>query len=93
MNLNTILQDGQETLLLVRGSDLREFADSLLSNRPNPVNQGPEKPITQDEAVKLMGKSRQAFFNWRKKGLINAYTINGRIYYKESELLSAMQKV
>ena len=52
-----------------------------------------EKPLTQAEACEFLGKSRASLINWRKKGLIQAYRINGRIFYKASELLACMQKV
>ncbi|MBN1118233.1 MAG: hypothetical protein JXA77_13575 [Bacteroidales bacterium] len=29
---------------------------------------------------------------WRKKGIIRSYRLGGRIYYKPSELLSALKK-
>ena len=63
-----------------------------------PVKQIPagtkiEQPISQSEAVEFLGKSRQTIINWRKKGIINAYHLGGRIYFKPSELLSALQKL
>ena len=63
-----------------------------------PVKQIPagtkvEQPITQSEAAEFLGKSRATLINWRKKGAITAYHIEGRIYYKPSELLSALQKL
>lgn len=63
-----------------------------------PVKQIPagtkiEQPISQAEAVEFLGKSRQTLISWRKKGLITAYHLGGRIFYKPSELLSALQKL
>ena len=52
-----------------------------------------EPPISQSEAVVFLGKSRATLINWRKKGVITAYHLGGRIYYKRSELLSALQKL
>lgn len=63
-----------------------------------PVKQIPagtkvEQPITQAEAAEFLGKSRVTLISWRKKGLIQAYRINGRVYYKPSELSGALQKL
>ena len=52
-----------------------------------------EQPITTTEAVEFLGKSRQTLISWRKKGVITAYRLGGRVYYKPSELLSALQKL
>lgn len=63
-----------------------------------PVKQIPagskvEQPISQAEASEFLGKSRATLISWRKKGVITAYHLGGRIYYKPSELLEALQKL
>ena len=58
-----------------------------------PVGTKVEQPISQAEAVEFLGKSRQTLINWRRKGVITAYNLGGRIYYKPSELLAALQKL
>lgn len=92
MKIHELLQSTEDTLLIVRSRDLKEFADKLLANKESPSNPEQEKPLSQSEAIKFLGKTRQTFVNWRKKGLVNAYTINGKLYYKKSELLDALQK-
>lgn len=84
------------TLLLVKAEDLEQFAEKLAFNiiagqpKPQPARPLTEKPISQPEAVKFLGKSRQTLIAWRKKGLIKAYQLGGRIYYKPSELVAAL---
>lgn len=51
-----------------------------------------EPPITEKEAEKFLNKSRQTLRMWRYAGIIKGYRINGRIYYKKSELLAALQE-
>lgn len=51
-----------------------------------------EKPISQEEAVKWLGKSRQTLIAWRKKGVINAHVLGGRVYFLKSELLKALKE-
>lgn len=84
------------TILLVKASDLRQFGETLAADilagqpKPQPARPLNEKPISQPEAVKFLGKSRQTLIAWRKKGLIKAYQLGGRIYYKPSELVAAL---
>jgi Helix-turn-helix domain len=52
-----------------------------------------EQPISQPDAVKFLGKSRQTLTAWRKKGIIKAHTLGGRVYFLKSELLQALKSV
>lgn len=92
----TELQNG--TLLICKKEDLKEFAESLmnkiLESKPEPPEaKETESPISQTEAVVFLGKSRQTFHSWRKKGVIKAHILGGRVYFFKSELLAAMGKV
>ena len=68
--------------------------DVLQSEKPQAaqeLNNEIEQPISQPEAVKFLGKSRQTLISWRKKGIITAHILGGRVYYIKSELLEAMK--
>lgn len=94
MNISEL---NQNTILLLNASDLETFAEKLASEilagqpAPQPSRPQTEKPISQPEAVRFLGKSRQTLISWRKKGLIKAYQLGGRIYYKPSELVAALE--
>ena len=97
MEITELLQN-ESALLVVRASDLQAFADSitakLLTGQPvKPVKQETEKPFSQSEAIQFLGKSRQTLIKWRKRGIIQSYKLGGRIYYKPSELVSALEKI
>jgi hypothetical protein len=94
MGIADILQNDQNTLLVIRSGDLAEYSEYLI-HKASQQQEKPtdDHPISQTEAVKQWGKTRQTFVNWRKKGLITAYTVNGRIFYKPSELIAALKKV
>ena len=88
----------EHSLLIVKPADFRLFAEVLahkiLMGQPKPLlPPDEERPLPQNEATKFLGKSRQTLASWRRKGIIKAYRIGGRIYYKPSELVAALQKL
>ena len=98
MEINNVLQSSENALYVIRRNDLIEFATTyaeriLAGQIKTPAKQEAEKPLSQSETVVFLGKSRQTLIKWRKKGYINAYRISGRIYYKPSELVSALEKL
>ncbi len=68
--------------------------EALSNEKPIPVqiDQIIEQPISQPEAIKFLGKSRQTLISWRRKGIIHAHTLGGRVYYLRSELLEAVKR-
>ena len=98
MEITELLQN-ESTLLLIKAEDLQAFADRITSkflpgqSDKSANKKETEQPISQTEAVQFLGKSRQTLIKWRKKGFITAYHLGGRIYYKPSELLSALEKL
>ena len=88
----------ERTLYILQTEDIKMLADwvakTVLAGQGKPAAAAiDDKPITQDEATKYLGKSRQTLTSWRRKGIIVAYRIGGRIYYKPSELISALEKL
>lgn len=98
MELNQFLQNSENSLVIASREDLITFASAVANNvlkgQPNPPPPKPsaEQPISQSEAVKFLGKSRQTLITWRKKGFIKAYRLGGRVYYKPSELLASLKE-
>ncbi len=48
--------------------------------------------LTRKEAANLLRVTLPTLHHWSKTGIIQAYYLGGRIYYKESELISSLQK-
>jgi hypothetical protein len=98
MEISEIVNNKDRTLFLISPSELSEFAENvasrILSANSKPLPQvKEEKPFSQSEAIQFLGKSRQTLVVWRKKGVIKAYRLGGRIYYKPSELVAALEKL
>ena len=74
-------------------SSIENLILAMQSVKQIPTGSKVEQPITQREASEFLGKSEQTLISWRKRGIITAYRLSGRIYYKPSELLLAMQKL
>lgn len=53
----------------------------------------PTEYLTASELRKLLKISKPTEMEWRRKGVIQAYKIGGRIYYKRHEVESCMTQV
>lgn len=52
-----------------------------------------EEYLTRDEVSKIYKVSSSTVSNWKKEGIINAYGLGGRVYFKRSEIDSSMIKI
>lgn len=98
MEIAEIVNNKDRILLLISPAELSEFAENvankILTSVPKPAPAlKEEKPFSQIEAIQFLGKTRQTLVAWRKKGVIQSYRLGGRIYYKPSELVAALQKL
>lgn len=48
--------------------------------------------LTVEETIKFLKCSKQALWNWRKKGILPSYRLGNRVYYKKSDILSKLVK-
>lgn len=95
MDIDNDLQGKDAVLLIIRRNDLLEFAnrhaERILTKETVPTSHlEAEKPMSQPETIKFLGKSRQTLIKWRKNGIIKGYSLGGRVYYLKSELLAAI---
>jgi DNA-binding transcriptional MerR regulator len=52
----------------------------------------PVRLLTRNEAAQMLHITLPTLHHWSRTGIISAYTLGRRIYYKEHELLAALQK-
>ena len=50
----------------------------------------PEELLTRTETAQLLKINLSSVHNWTKKGLLKPYGISGKVYYKRSEVESAL---
>lgn len=50
----------------------------------------PQELLTRSETAKLLKINLSSVHNWTKKGLLKSYGISGKVYYKRSEVESAL---
>lgn len=52
-----------------------------------------ERFLSREDVAKLFNVCISTVNNWKNAGIINAYQIGGRVYYKYSELEQALIKI
>jgi hypothetical protein len=67
-----------------------EPAGPVNDQTPAPVHK--EIWLDKQDVLSRMHISERTLQNWRRKGVLPYYKIGGKIYYKESELNSMVQK-
>tara|TARA_R110000751_G_scaffold938_4_gene3839 strand:- start:14493 stop:14765 length:273 start_codon:yes stop_codon:yes gene_type:complete len=57
------------------------------------IQKDPEELLTRDEACKFLKINSSTLWTWTNKGIVTAYGISNRRYYKRSELLETLIKL
>lgn len=77
----------------IKGSELLHFFNSV-GSIPKPEEKAIEKKILSEaQACKMFGLTRQTFHSMRKSGKISFHVLSNRIYYFEHELISEMETI
>lgn len=57
------------------------------------VKQGQQQEfITRNEACKMLKIGKSTLWRWQNKGILSAYTIEGKSLFKTEDLLSVIEK-
>ncbi|WP_418604599.1 helix-turn-helix domain-containing protein [Hwangdonia sp.] len=68
-------------------SKLKAFYDKF------PVSHKDEEALlTVEETLQFLKCSKQALWNWRKKGILPSYRLGNRVYYKKSDIYAKLIK-
>lgn len=92
--------DGVATLKLeVSADDLMKMMERVIKETTNSVlaklNEGrPSELYTRKEAMKKLGvKSEATMINWEKKGYLSPHKLGNRIFYRQDDLVEALERV
>lgn len=91
MNISEVLQKNEDAVFLVRTNDLKEFAIAAVEHYKNSAPAEPKEPaapISQNDAAKILNRSRQTLVKWRKKGILKGFLIGGRIFFRPEDIAS-----
>lgn len=100
--MNNVLEsiNGVATLKLeVTADDLFKLMEKVITETTNQVLDRVDEKcspefFTRKEAMKRLSiKSEATMINWEKKGYLNPKKIGGRIFYRQNELVEALEKV
>lgn len=66
------------------------FKQQLADLKKNFQPKEPTEYLTRNEVAELFKIDLSSVHNWTKKGILQAYQISGRVYYKRTEIESAI---
>lgn len=76
----------QETIIKGVKSQLEELKKHFQPKEPNEY-------LTRSEVSDLLKIDESTVHNWRKKNILTAYQIGGRVFYKRKEIENAIEKL
>ena len=53
----------------------------------------PNEFLSRSEVAKMLGVNESTIHNWRVRGVISAYQIGGRVFFKRKDVENAMVKL
>ncbi len=88
------LSDLRDVIKQTLNESLSGIIDRI-NTHPQPQTQTPEqdKLIRIEDVIKLLGVSKMTLHHWRKQGKLTYYKIGRLVYFKEREVLEAMNRV
>lgn len=72
---------------------LKKLKAELLELSKNFQPKEPKEYLTRQDVAELFQVNISTVSNWKNDGVINAYGLGGRVYYKRSEIEKAMIKI
>lgn len=70
--------------------DLEGIKQQLADLQKNFQPKEPSEYLTRNEVAEMLKIDLSSVHNWTRKGILQAYQIGGRVYYKRTEVESAI---
>ena len=87
------MEEKNEVLIYkVNPQELKNALIESVTNQLNEFKKHLEQPrktneyLSRNDVSNMLGINLSSVHNWTKKGLLRAYQISGRVYYKRSEI-------
>jgi predicted DNA-binding transcriptional regulator AlpA len=64
---------------------------AFISKHPS-IGTHQEELLTVEETMNFLKCSKQALWNWRKKGILPSFRLGNRVYYKKTDIFSKLVK-
>ncbi|WP_396636314.1 helix-turn-helix domain-containing protein [Maribacter sp. R77961] len=68
-----------------------EKLTAFISKHPS-IGPRQEELLTVEETMNFLKCSKQALWNWRKKGILPSFRLGNRVYYKKTDIFSKLIK-
>jgi Helix-turn-helix domain len=97
MNLQHLLDSGNNITVSVSLVDLKEFADTLIEHtkmqlEDDIISDKAETYLTRLQVSEMLKIDLSTLWNWNKKGYLTHYELGGKRRYKMSEVKSILTK-
>ena len=84
MNIQSLLNEGGATMLLVTPTMLKEFALTIIAESSVTKE---EPKYTPTEFAQRNGVDKSTLHRWRKAGILKPYYVGSKLYYRDSDLV------
>ena len=96
MNILELLKENPDLAgrleIRVTASDLKEFAETVINGRPEPIPQKEERYLTAAEFSKILGISLVTLWNWDKRGITKPLKFGNQKRYRLSDIEEIAEK-
>ena len=94
MNISKMLNDGGNTVFMLTGSDLKEFALSLLAEARQQAQEKKEEDVylSEDEVRERLGVTHSTLWRWSNSGYLRPCKWGRKNMWKESDIEKLTQR-
>lgn len=90
MSIDEIIESGGEITLVIKSSDLVEFADRLVMRTLEGIKSSSMKPeetyLTKEEVAEIFHIHPSTLWKWNKVGYLCHIELGGKRLYKKSDI-------
>ena len=82
----------------VSTEELQSLVSNVLESKLNDFKRNfkpiePNEYLSRSEVAKMLSVNESTIFNWKKRGIISAFQIGGRVFYKRKDVEDAIVKL